>query len=115
MPANGPAAVRSVVMPRSASPLLTTNLPEKTPIEPVSVPGSATILSASADIQYPPEAATDPIDTTIFLPAASARTTIRRTDSDPETDPPGLSIRNTIALIDGLAIARGSPAVTALP
>ena len=42
------------------------------PMEPVMVPGWATMRSAAMDTKYPPEAATLPMDTTTGLPAARA-------------------------------------------
>jgi len=41
------------------------------PIEPVIVVGSAQISSDAVEIQYPPEAATEPIETTTGLPACA--------------------------------------------
>jgi hypothetical protein len=66
---------------RPASPS-TTCFPDTTPIEPVIVPGWATMASAPIATKYPPEAATSPIDTTTGLPACRASATWRQMASD---------------------------------
>ena len=68
------------------------------PIDPVMVVGDAQISSAAEAIQYPPEAATDPIETTTVRPSSErASSSSRRTASDAKALPPGLSMRRTIA------------------
>ena len=58
-----------------------TIFPLYTPMLPVSVPGCATILSASIATKYPPLAAYVPIVTMTGLPFSRARCTSRRTVS----------------------------------
>ena len=55
-----------------------TNLPPKTPMDPVMVAGSATIAAAGAATKYPPDAATPAIETTSGLPFSLARLTSRQ-------------------------------------
>ena len=52
---------------------------------------------ATAAIQYPPEAATSPIDTTTVFPESFNACTSRLTLSEANTSPPGLLIRSTTA------------------
>ncbi len=80
----------------SSSP--TAGLPPKTPIEPVSVPGWATMTSAAMETKYPPDAARSPIEMITGLPALRVSTTSRQMASEATYEPPGLSTRNTTAL-----------------
>src|SRR5690606_14480093 len=82
--------------------------PDATPIDPVRVDGMAKIRSASVAIQYPPDPAMAPMDTTTGFPFSCARATARRMLSDAGGDPPGLSIRRTIAFIFLSLIARSN-------
>ena len=77
-----PSVTVSTLTPARCSRLAVTGLPPSTPMEPVSVPGCATIASAAMAMKYPPEAATSAIDTTTGVPAARARTTSRQIVSD---------------------------------
>jgi hypothetical protein len=56
--------------------------PASTPMEPVIVPGWATILSAFMATKYPPEAATSPMLTMIGFFRSRARATSRQMVSD---------------------------------
>ena len=58
------------------------SFPPSTPIEPVMVPGWATILSAAAATKYPPEPATLPMLTMTGFPASLARTVARQIVSE---------------------------------
>ncbi len=77
-----PSTTESVVTPVLPSASLSTGLPLITPIEPVIVPGWATIASAAIEMKYPPDAATSLIDTTTGLPALRALTTSRQIESE---------------------------------
>jgi len=77
----------------------------KMPMEPVMVAGLAHTSSAAMLIQYPPEAATEPMDTTTGLPALRVRASSRRMTSDAVALPPGLSTRSTTALMSSLSRA----------
>src|SRR5258707_1433113 len=86
MAACGPSTTESVVTPVLASMSLSTGLPLITPMEPVTVPGSATIASAAIEMKYPPDAATSLIDTTTRLPALRALPTSHPVRTDRHTD-----------------------------
>ena len=71
------------------------------PIEPVNVEGLAIILLAGVEIQYPPDAAIPPIETTTCFFSCLKAAISLRICSDADTLPPGLLTRNTNALILG--------------
>ena len=73
------------------------NIP-KIPIEPVIVSGLAQISSEEVAIEYPPDAATLPIETTTGFFASWASCSSRRITSEAKALPPPLSTRRTIAL-----------------
>src|SRR3546814_2685595 len=77
----------------------------KTPMEPVMVEGSAMIRSAAVEIQYPPLAATLPMEATIGMPRDLASMRALLIWSAASTDPPGESTRRTIAFKSFLANA----------
>ena len=80
------------------------------------VPGCATIRSAGTATKYPPDAATLPIDTTTGFPASRARDTSRQMVSEATYDPPGLSMRNTMARTRSASTAeRNAAASVSLP
>src|SRR5258707_9645078 len=95
MAACGPSTTESVVTPVLAGMSLSPGLPLITPMEPVTVPGWATIASAAIEMKYPPDAATSLIDTTTGWPALRALTTSRQIASDATYEPPGLFTRST--------------------
>ena len=107
-----PSATESVDTPTRSNSSCSTGLPRITPIDPVIVAGWATITSAGADMKYPPDAATSPIDTTTGLPAARTRTTSRQMTSDAVAEPPGLFTRSTTARAPSSAAAARSAAAT---
>ncbi len=88
-------------------------MPPNTPMDPVRVPGCATIASAPSATKYPPEAATDPIETTTGRPVAWNRSTSRRIRSEATYEPPGLSTRNTAAATSSSRPAARKAAVRA--
>ena len=63
----------------------------------VIVAGLAQTSSAAMAIQYPPEAATLPIETTTVFPDSFSACTSRLIFSEANTSPPGLLIRSTTA------------------
>ena len=68
-------------------------------MDPVRVWGWATIRVAAIEIQYPPDPATSDMETTTGF-SRRASSTSRQMTSDPTDDPPGLSTRRTMALIE---------------
>ena len=59
----------------------------------------AQISSAAADIQYPPEAATFPIEAIIFIPFVLAYSNSSRITSEAKALPPPESTLSTIAFV----------------
>ncbi len=85
-------------------------------MEPVIVAGLARIRSEAVDIQYPPEAATLPMETTIGLPALRVIAHSRRITSEAKALPPGESTLSTIALtLSSMRALRISAAVESPP
>ena len=82
MPARGPTDTASRRSPYRSNSDRVTTLPPNTPIEPVRVPGWATIRSAPMAMKYPPEAANSPIETTTGVPERRSATTSRNTVSE---------------------------------
>ena len=68
-------------------------------MEPVMVVGDGHISSAAEAIQYPPDAATDPMDTITGLPLMRVSSISRRINSEANVLPPPVSIRKTNDLI----------------
>ena len=82
---------------RSESPEISGRIP-KTPIEPVSVCGSATIQSAPDEMRYPPEAAYSPIETTTLTPFFCRASISLLMSLEANTSPPGELSLSTTAL-----------------
>lgn len=97
--ANGAVFTPSKNTPWSAAIFSTENATENTPIEPVTVAGSAKIFSEAVAIQYAPLAAVAPKDDTTFAFLESSSTS-RRIDSLANALPPGLSMRRTTAFME---------------
>src|SRR5665647_2515783 len=104
-----PCDTEPVVTPIRSSSSRTTILPPKTPMDPVSVEGSATMSS-------PPDAAASPIDTTTGLPASRTRHTSRQIVSEATAEPPGESMcRTTARTCSSLVAARRDAPIESLP
>ena len=107
-----PSVIESVVTPARPSSSRSTGFPMKTPMDPVIVPGCTTITSAGAEMKYPPDAATSPIEMMTGLPAARSLTTSRQITSDAVYEPPGLLTRSTTARAPSSAPTARSAAAT---
>ena len=78
---------------------LTFILPNTTPMEAVRVLGSATILLADIEIQYPPEPATSDMETTTGF-SFRASSTSRRMISLPTAEPPKQTFSEDLFTLD---------------